>query len=76
MDEDMFEGVMLGVHLPAGWLWGGLVFFGLILGAGLLVLLLVSGARFDEQSPAVSPTPGPCAPFCISSTPPTPSYPQ
>ncbi|MFF2556102.1 hypothetical protein ACFVUS_34185 [Nocardia sp. NPDC058058] len=58
------EGLMLGIHLPAGWLWPALIIFGLVVFAALLVLLLVSGARFDDQSHVVPSTPGPCEPFC------------
>ncbi|WP_330185217.1 hypothetical protein OHB26_17485 [Nocardia sp. NBC_01503] len=62
------EGLVLGVHLPAGWLWPALVIFGLIVCTALLVLLLVSGARFDDQSHIVPSTPGPCEPFCGART--------
>ncbi|WP_067572982.1 hypothetical protein [Nocardia acidivorans] len=61
------EGLMLGIHLPAGWLWPALIIFGLVVFGALLVLLLVSGARFDE-SHVVPSTPGPCEPFCIART--------
>ncbi|MBL1076116.1 hypothetical protein JK358_17090 [Nocardia sp. 2] len=60
----MYEGLVLGAHLPTGWLWPALILIGLILAAGLLVLLLVSGARFDEPSYTPPSTPGPCEPFC------------
>ncbi|APA95996.1 hypothetical protein [Nocardia seriolae] len=66
----MFEGLALGIHLPAGWLWPTLIFFGLIVFAALLVLLLVSGARFDDgASHYVPPTVGSCEPFCGARTP-------
>ncbi|MEV6767124.1 hypothetical protein AB0N05_00675 [Nocardia sp. NPDC051030] len=62
------EGLMLGVHLPSGWLWPALIVFGGVVFVGLLVLLLVSGARFDEPSSVVPSTPGSCQPFCGTST--------
>ncbi|MFD7844470.1 hypothetical protein ACFV4K_16215 [Nocardia sp. NPDC059764] len=65
----MFEGLALGVHLPTGWLWPALVVFGGILGTALLVLMLVSGARFDDrESRYVPTTTGSCQPFCGTGT--------
>ncbi|WP_067688230.1 hypothetical protein [Nocardia jejuensis] len=63
------EGVMLGMHLPHGWLWPALIFFGGVVFVALLVLLLVSGARFDDQTNTTPTSPGPCAPFCLTETP-------
>ncbi|WP_405485571.1 hypothetical protein [Nocardia sp. NBC_00511] len=59
------EGLALGIHLPPGWLWPALVFFGAILFMALLVLLLISGARFDDRSANYVPTTtSTCEPFC------------
>ncbi|MFC9996739.1 hypothetical protein [Nocardia sp. NPDC127526] len=69
-----YEGLVLGAHLPAGWLWPALILMGLILFGALAVLLLVSGARFDDMSHVVPATPGPCAPFCYTDTTPAPGY--
>ncbi|MEV6095684.1 hypothetical protein [Nocardia sp. NPDC051981] len=72
----MFEGLALGVHLPAGWLWPALVFFGSIICLGLLVLLLISGARFDDHASRYVPTTtSTCEPFCGARTP-VPGYPN
>ncbi|MBF6178138.1 Uncharacterised protein [Nocardia otitidiscaviarum] len=62
----MYEGAILGAHLPSGWLWPALILFGGVVFVALLVLLLVSGARFDDHQGGISPTPTPgsCAPFC------------
>lgn len=60
------EGLVLGAHLPSGWLWPALILMGSVIFVALLVLLLVSGARFDDPQGGISPTPPPgsCAPFC------------
>lgn len=72
----MYEGLALGIHLPAGWLWPTLIFFGLIIFGALLVLLLVSGARFDDRgSNYVPTTTGTCEPFCGARTP-VPGFPN
>lgn len=60
----MYEGLVLGAHLPSGWLWPALILIGLVIFGGLLILLLVSGARFEDQSYLVPAQPGPCEPFC------------
>lgn len=72
----MFEGLALGVHLPTGWLWPALVVFGGILCVALLVLVLVSGARFDDGTSRYVPTTtGTCQPFCGSGAP-VPGFPN
>ncbi|MFI6868619.1 hypothetical protein [Nocardia sp. NPDC050406] len=60
------EGLILGAHLPSGWLWPALIIFGSIIFVGMVVLLLVAGARFDDPQGVITPTPPPgsCAPFC------------
>lgn len=60
------EGLVLGAHLPSGWLWPALILFGSVVFVALVVLLLVSGARFDDPQGSYSPTPipGSCQPFC------------
>ncbi|NNH69811.1 hypothetical protein HLB23_08015 [Nocardia uniformis] len=62
----MYGGLVLGAHLPSGWLWPALILFGGVVFVALAVLLLVSGARFEDQQGGYSPTPSPgsCAPFC------------
>ncbi|WP_067893133.1 hypothetical protein [Nocardia vaccinii] len=56
----------LGEHMPGGFIGPLLVVFGLVVAVALLVLLLVSGAHFDDQQSSVLTTPGTCAPFCAA----------
>ncbi|WP_405134917.1 hypothetical protein [Nocardia sp. NBC_01388] len=69
----MFDSLVLGTHLPSGWLWPAMIFFGLVVFAALLVLLLVGGARFDDHPNVVPSTPVSCAPFSCATTAPAPS---
>ncbi len=53
-------------HMPGGFLGPAVIVFGLVVAVALLVLLLVSGAHFDDQRSSVLTTPGICAPFCAA----------
>ncbi|WP_280457031.1 hypothetical protein [Nocardia carnea] len=55
------------------WLWPTLLIFGLVIGVALVVMVLVSSADFGDQPARVTPTPGPCHPFCTETgAPPAP----
>ncbi len=62
-------GMFFGEHMPPGWLGPALVFLGILLSIALLVMLLVSGAHFDNDPTTVPvTTPGSCQPFCTTTT--------
>ncbi|WP_225725062.1 MULTISPECIES: hypothetical protein [unclassified Nocardia] len=48
------------------------VSFVVIIVFGVIVLLLVSSAHFDQNPSRVPYTSGPCYPFCTNTAPPTP----
>lgn len=55
------------------WLWPTLLIFGLVVGAAFVVMILVSTADFDSEPTRVTPSTGPCQPFCPSTVaPPAP----
>ncbi|MFI5719445.1 hypothetical protein [Nocardia sp. NPDC051750] len=55
------------------WIWPTLLIFGLVVGVALLVMVVVSTADFDTGPARVTPTPGPCQPFCTNTVaPPAP----
>lgn len=55
------------------WLWPTLLIFGLVVGGAFVVMILVSTADFDSEPARVTPTPGPCQPFCTGTVaPPAP----
>ncbi|WP_328396597.1 hypothetical protein [Nocardia sp. NBC_00416] len=55
------------------WLWPTLLIFGLVVGGALVVMVLVSTADFGDEPAQVTPTPGPCQPFCTNTVaPPAP----
>ncbi|WP_067667695.1 hypothetical protein [Nocardia miyunensis] len=63
----------LGEHMPGGFIGPLLIAFCLVIAAALVVLLLVSGAHFNDQQSSVLTTPGTCAPFCAADPTATPS---
>ncbi|WP_378733730.1 hypothetical protein [Nocardia brasiliensis] len=61
------------VEHRTSWLRPTLFFFGLVILAAVIVMVLVSNADFDTGPAKVTPTPGSCEPFCTA--PPAPPAP-
>ncbi|MGO4616472.1 hypothetical protein AB4305_23800 [Nocardia sp. 2YAB30] len=64
---DAVEVVYLGdvvVERRSSWLRPTIIAFLFVILGAVLVLLVVSNADFDSGPPKVTPTQGPCEPFC------------
>ncbi|MFI6040546.1 hypothetical protein ACIA8C_02865 [Nocardia sp. NPDC051321] len=57
----------------SSWLRPALLFFGLIIAAAVIAMVVVSNADFDTGPAKVTPTHGSCEPFCTA--PPAPPAP-
>lgn len=57
-------------HKPRGLLLPAFIAFGLLILAGIAVLVLVSTADFDNGPNRVPTSPGACEPFCTGTPPP------
>ncbi|WP_194836326.1 hypothetical protein [Nocardia sp. XZ_19_369] len=54
------------VEHRSSWLRPTLFFFALVIVAAIVVMLVVSNTDFETGPAKLTPTPGPCEPFCTA----------